>query len=381
MKLRSIFKLTLLFSTVLQLGCSDDNVPAINEVTIEQRLQDIIDEKIGTDADKLVGVSISIRVGTEERWKLVGGISKSNLPIDSDMLFGIGSITKTAVAATILKLEDEGILSLDDTIGDWLVLNSPNVDNSITIFQLLKHFTGVKDYFAHPDIWTAVEGNLDAAISPTDLAGYIGVPINPPGVTHEYSNSNYLLLGLIIEAATQQTVGEVMREKFWTPLELHNIYFSSNESVAGPIATPWRDGDGDGTLEDIFIEYRAAYYSVFYCAAGIFSTASDLSMWAQHLYNGNAISEVSKQKMLTTYYTIPDPVFTGYGLGVRRNIYAGSVLWGHTGGMRGYGSHMFYDPFTNVSIAILNNQSRSVDGPLLRHELFEALLAEVYLEL
>jgi CubicO group peptidase (beta-lactamase class C family) len=101
----------------------------------------------------------------------------------------------------------------------------------------------------------------------------------------------------------------------------------------------------------------------------------------QHLYNGNAISGDAKQKMLTSYFDIPDPVFTGYGLGVRRNKYAGRVMWGHTGGMRGYGSHMFYDPISKVSIAILNNQSRSDDGPILRHELIEALLVEVFKEL
>lgn len=382
MKSGYIFTLIWIFSFLIISGCSDDNEEIISAgPTMEQRLQKIIDEKVGNDADKLVGVSVSIRVGNEERWKLVGGISKLAVPTESNMRFGIGSITKTAVAATILKLEDEGLLSLDDTIGDWLSLNSPNIDKSITIFQLLAHFTGLKGYFQHPDIWQEVEGNLDTSIEPARLAGYIGTPINTPGVTHEYSNSNYLVLGLIIEAVTQKTVGEVMREKFWTPLQMNNIYFSSNEPVIGSIATPWRDSDGDGTLEDISDEFREAYHSVFYCAAGIFSTASDLSLWAQHLYNGNAISSDAKQKMLTSYFDIPDPVFTGYGLGVRRNIYAGRVMWGHTGGMRGYGSHMFYDPISKVSISILNNQSRSVDGPLLRHELIEALLVEVFKEL
>jgi D-alanyl-D-alanine carboxypeptidase len=120
---------------------------------------------------------------------------------------------------------------------------------------------------------------------------------------------------------------------------------------------------------------------VFYCAADVFSTASDLSLWAHHLYEGNAISEDSKQKMLTSYVNIPHLNFIGYGLGVRQNVYAGRVMWGHTGGMRGYGSHMFWDPVTKVSIAILNNQSRSANGPTLRHELMEELMREIFQEL
>ena len=107
--------------------------------TTEELLQAIIDEKVGTDANKLVGVSVSIRVGTEERWNLVGGISKVGEPITADMRFGLASITKTVVAATIMKLVDEGVLTLEDTIDDWVDVNSPNVDQSVTIFQLLAH--------------------------------------------------------------------------------------------------------------------------------------------------------------------------------------------------------------------------------------------------
>jgi D-alanyl-D-alanine carboxypeptidase len=384
------FKTLVLLLTLLS-GCSENDSdplsedgtpmnPISEEITTEERLQEIINDKVGNNTDKLVGVSVSIRVGAEERWKLVGGISKLGEPITSDMRFGLASITKTAVAATILKLVDEGVMTLDDTIDDWIDINSPNVDQSITIFQLLSHFTGVNGYFTNA-LWTRVEGELDTALTPIEVADYILEPTNVPGVTHEYSNSNYLILGLIIEAATQKTVGEVMREKFWTPLGLDNIYFGANESIGNPIATPWRDSDGNGSLEDIANQFRAGYHSVFYCAADVFSTASDLSMWAQHLYNGDAISLDSRQKMMTSYFDIPDPVFTGYGLGVRRNVYARRPVWGHTGGMRGYGTAMFYEPFFKVSIAMLNNQSRSDDGPLLRHELVEELLAVVYEDL
>ncbi len=374
------FILILAFAIAL-IGCSsndDTSTENVANIPIEERLQNIIDERVGED--KLIGVSVSVRVGSEELWKLVSGNSKLNVPIESDMRFGIASITKTVVAATTMKLIDDGVLSLDDTIGDWLSLNNPNINESITIFQLLAHFTGIEDYFAGVDLWPNVEANLDIALTPLEVSEHIGTPINMPGVTHEYSNSNYLLLGMIIEASTNKTLGEVMREKFWTPLGLNNIYFGANEPVLGTIATPWRDTDGNGTLETIANQYGPAYHSVFYGAADVFSTASDLSMWAQHLYNGNAISENSKRLMLTSYFDIPHPTFTGYGLGVRRNVYAGRTVWGHTGGMRGYGSHMFWDPINNLSIAILNNQSRSVNGSTLRHELIEALLSEIFQE-
>ena len=84
--------------------------------------------------------------------------------------------------------------------------------------------------------------------------------------------------------------------------------------------------------------------------------------------------------MLTVYGEIPDPIFTDYGLGMRRNIYSGTVMWGHTGGLRGYGAHMFHDPSGNISMAVVNNQSLSLNGPPLRHDLFNELMAEILLE-
>lgn len=349
----------------------DGSIPDVTP-SMEQRIQAIIDTRIGIN--KLVGLSLSIRVDGEERWSHTGGA------IQKDMRFGIASITKTVVAATIMRLEEEGLLGLDNPISAYLTIIPPNVDPSITIYQLLSHQAGLRDYFAHPDIWPRVEGSLETAIPPIEVADYIGAPIFNAGERFEYSNANYLILGLIIEAVTQKTVGSVMREKFWEPLGLNATYFGANEPIEGVIAVPWRDTDGDGTLENIAMEFGPAYHSVFYTAADVFTTASDLSMWAYHLFAGEAVSGTSREKMLT-FIDLDDPVANGYGLGIRRVILGNRTTWGHTGGMRGYGSFMFYDPISKVSIALLNNQSRSENGPLLRYEVVQETLLAVFEEL
>ncbi|WP_190808762.1 serine hydrolase [Flagellimonas sp. S3867] len=374
MKFLKVFVWILLIVACSNDESKDEN-PIDEEALFVTELQNVIDSKLGSD--KLLGVSVSIRVDGEERWKLQGGTSEVDTPVTGDMRFGIASITKTFVAATVLKLMEEGQLNLDDPISKWLPLNSVNIDESITVQQLLGHFTGLLGYFRHPDIWPRVEGNLEMAIPPVELADYVGEPKFAPGDRYEYSNSNYLILGLIIEAVTQKTVGEVFREKLFNPLQLGNTYFPANESLVGPIATPWRDSNGDGTLQDISSEFGAAYHSVFYTAADVFSTASDLSMWPQHLFNGALLSQETKNMMLS-FTPIDDTIFTGYGLGVREVTFAGRSMWGHTGGMRGYGSYMFYDSTTKVSIAMLNNQSRSENGPLLRYELVNELLQKVF---
>ena len=342
---------------------------------LEERIQDIIDSKVGPNL--LVGVSLSIRVDGVERFSFTSGNSDESNLVSEDMRFGIASITKTVVAATILKLEEEGFLNLEDEIGDHISLNSPNIDESITIFQLLNHLAGLNGYFRHPDIWPRVESDLQTAINPLEIVDYVGEPFFSPGDRYEYSNSNFLVLGLLIEAITGKTVGEVMREKFWTPLGLQEMYFGANESIEGPIATPWRDSDGDGVLENISDQFGPAYHSVFFTAADVFATASDLSNWAYLLFTAQAVSQTSRDKMVT-FLSLEDPIANGYGLGVRRVFLANRNTWGHTGGMRGYGSYMFYDPVSKLSIAMLNNQSRSANGPLLRYQLVEEVLTEYF---
>ena len=396
MKIPVWHRYIVLFLLGLLLSCSTDSTNPMDEtqentsddpvaeqpqddppLSFEEKLQAIIDSRVGPD--KLLGVSISIRVGGVERWSFISGYSDDDL-IAKDMRFGIASITKTIVAAVIMKLVEEGSINLDDPIGDYLNLNNPNIDESITIYQLLNHLAGLKGYFQHPDIWPRVEGDLLSPIDPIEIADYVGDPLFPAGSQYQYSNSNFLVLGLVIEQITGKTVGEVMREKLWTPLGLTNIYFGANETIEGPIATPWRDNDGDGTLENIADQYGPAYHSIFYTAADVFATASDLSNWAYLLFTAQAVSETSRDQMVN-FLDLEDPIANGYGLGVRRVLLGGRNMWGHTGGMRGYGSYMFYEPFSEVSIVLLNNQSRSENGPLYRYQLVEAILGEVFAEL
>lgn len=389
------FRLLILLLTVSVMSCSKEGTDALdsepdstqnpsdqppvdppsNPLSIEEKLQAIIDSRVGPD--KLLGVAVSIRVDGQERWSFTSGISDESTPISSEMRFGVASITKTVVAATVMRLVEDGLIDLDDPIGDYLNLNNPNVDESITVFQLLNHLAGLKGYFQHPDIWPRVESDLLNPVPPIEIADYIGDPLFDPGTRFEYSNSHYLVLGLLIEAVSGKTVGEQMREKFWGPLGLNQIYFGANETIEGPIAVPWRDNDGNGSLENIADQFGPAYHSIFYTAADVFATASDLSNWAHLLFTAQAVTESSRDQMVT-FIDLDDPIANGYGLGIRRVLLAGRNMWGHTGGMRGYGSYMFYDPVSKVSIAMLNNQSRSANGPLYRYQLVESVLQEVF---
>ena len=182
-------------------------------------LQNAIDSQ--RVAWKVPGVSAAVILGDGSRWAGVSGRSsvvpdQSVAPATS---FVVGSITKTFVASLILELRDDGLLALDDPLSLWL----PDYPNSagITLRQLLSHTSGVFDYFAHPDYPEAVFSDPSRSWAPEEiLATFPHAPYFAPGTGYRYSNTNFVLLGLVAEAAGGAPIGQQLRTRFWQPLGL-----------------------------------------------------------------------------------------------------------------------------------------------------------------
>ncbi len=375
-KLKITIQIPLLVLLFFSCSSSDNEGELTPEpISDIEKIQQIADSKVG-GGDNLLGVSISVRIGENPSMNVTAGLSKPGEEISENMIFGVGSITKTAVSAAILILEEEGVLSLDDTIQDWVSIDNQNIEPSVTIFQLLNHQSGIRNYFADPSFWPTIESDFSQGFPSEDLLTYVGEPVGPPG-TFSYSNTNYILLGLVIKNATGKDVGEYLREKFWSPFQLVNIYFGSDEELNSLVANPWRDYNGDGVQEDISSRWGAAYHSAFYTAADIFSTASDLSRWGQLLFQGKVVNQESLNKMTSFIaYDTGDPLDgNGYGLGVTRMELNGKEYWGHAGGMRGYGSNfLFHEPNEDFTVAILINQSLGKNDFELTNEILTEIL-------
>ena len=144
------------------------------------------------------------------------------------MLFGFGSITKTFVAAIVLQLVEEGKLGLGDTLGKWLE-EYPNIDTNITVHQLLNHTSGLGGYFRKEHFRSDVEGNLDRVWSPEEILKYVGIPKTLPGDGKQYSNTNYILIDLIVEAATGNPVEQELEERVFRPLRLDHTYLPKRD--------------------------------------------------------------------------------------------------------------------------------------------------------
>jgi D-alanyl-D-alanine carboxypeptidase len=337
-------------------GCGDS--PASPDQTLAERLQASLEEVL--DEFDGIGASAAIWIPGEGLWTGAAGISHGSAAVTADMLFGIASTTKPFTAALILQLAEEGLLTLDDTLDDWLP-QFTNIAGSITIRQLLGHTSGIFNITEHPGITDSTGADLsriwtlEEAVSTFTLE-----PHCAPGEGWYYSNTNYLLLGMIIEEATGSQLETEYRNRFFGPLGLNRTFLSVRESLEDPIAHPWEDLYGTGTLEDISAIPWEAYLSLRLTSGGIFSTPADVVTWSRALFEGTVLQASSLAEMLDFGSTTPGEGGPGlrYGLGVDElaDFFDGHRAIGHDGNINGYRSLMKFLPDSGIHIAVLMNQ-------------------------
>ena len=216
-RLLSLFCLMLLVSCAA-FGNQNGTKNPLRDIKLANALQSALEE--GTSTQRAVGASASLYISDACRWVGTTGNTRPEpaVPIEAEMLFGFGSITKTFVAAIILQLFDEGRLSLDDSLGKWID-DYPNIDSSITIRQLLNHGSGIYNY-TDSDFWNKVNANTDHVWTPSEILAQVKPPpsigFSPP----RYSNTNYILLGMIVEAVTGSSFEQELQQRIIGPLQL-----------------------------------------------------------------------------------------------------------------------------------------------------------------
>ncbi len=274
----------------------------------------------------------------------------------------VASVSKTFLAVTVLRLFDQGILRLDDSVEQWLPGVVPNGAN-ITIRHLLNHQSGLYNYMDNYFIGL-VMSNPYRVWSPYELVNYSNLyaPHFAPGTPGRwrYSNTNYVLLGLIVEQATGQSLAQAMRTHLFDPLGLSNTRFEPDEVYPGKMRgyLGWRD------ISDFNLSYA-------WGCGSIESNAADLGVFMRALMHGELLSPLATQEMLR-FVSVGgewNSRFLTYGLGVMRDRMSiardisgnprpdelGYVI-GHTGALGGYRSALWYQPQRGITIAVGVNQ-------------------------
>ncbi len=313
------------------------------------------------------GASAAVYIQGEGMWSGVYGESEAGVPISKDMLFPIGSNTKTFTSSIILKMQENGQLSIEDTIGKWLTI--PNVNGQITVRQMLNHTSGLYDYTKSPDFFSDFNADYTRIFQPEDMLKYIGVPLNAPGAKQQYCNTNYLLLGFIIKEITGQPVEEVFRDRIFNTQGFANTFFYPQEQPSAIIPHGWTDR-GNGYQEDMqLVGYdNNAFFSMASSAGAIISTAEDNAMFWTNLMTGKIISNASLADMKKPFSSA-----SYYGLGVfRYPSFNGRVVYAHGGTCFGYINDNIYDSVKGAAITVLTNQD-SIENDLLRSTVVAAL--------
>ncbi|WP_278264246.1 serine hydrolase domain-containing protein [Nocardia sp. AG03] len=252
--------------------------------------------------------------------------------------FRIGSITKTFVATVVLQLVDEGRIALDAPIATQLPDAIPGGDR-MTVRQLMNHTSGLYDYMKEPGLstnrWRGAE-RFDQHAPRELLAVAVGhEPYFAPGERFRYSNTNYLVLGLLIEHVTGHRYGDEIRDRILTPLRLTATTVPGDDpGVPEPALTARRDVDGLGR-----VAVTEMNVSLDWAAGEMISTLADLEAFFAALLGGRLTSPSALEQMRRT---VPMGMGFHYGLGLQRfDPPCGAALWGHGGELLGYVSSAF----------------------------------------
>ena len=332
------------------ISCSRDTRP------LDVRIKEAIGDRLRQYDVKGASTTVVLPDGSIHR--NVAGFSHDTVNMQPDMLFAIGSITKNMVAALVLQLAEEGLLSLEDSLHNWLP-PYPEVDSNITIRQLLAHTSGIFMFWENQKLWDDLIKYRDSVFIPEVVLTYLKDPHFAPGKGFRYSNTNYLLLAKIITQATGSSLSAEFRRRFWQPLGLRNMYLSMEEQIPDKLAHVWGDNfEKGGSNRDLTYLPRASHESITYGSSGVFTTAEDLAVWCKTLFTGKVLKKSSMDQMLDFNPDAAGSWCDGYGLGVqlfKPGITDRVRAYGHGGGNIGTSAYMAYLPEHNVSIVVMIN--------------------------
>jgi CubicO group peptidase (beta-lactamase class C family) len=292
-----------------------------------------------------------------------------NVPMHTNAVFRIGSNTKQFTAAAILKLAEEGKLSLEDDITKF-VPDYPSKGKRITIKQLLGHTSGIKDYTGIPAFRDIKRKDL----SPKDLVDlFKEQPMDfEPGQDFRYDNSGYVLLGYIIEQVTGKSYGQYIAENFFQTLGMKNSYYDDAVTIIPGRIPGYKKVDGH--------YLNADYLSMTlpYSAGSLLSTAEDFLTWYEAVMSGKAINRASVREAQISVI-LPNGRPTGFGYGWEMGNVQGSPSVKHYGVVNGFVTYATYLPQEKIFVAILSNSEAAGDLDMPASEIAAVVLGKPYL--
>lgn len=296
------------------------------------------------------------------------------MPVDA--LMPAASIGKTFVAAWALALVQEGRIDLDAPISRWFEMRPwfgrlPN-GPAITVRMLLNHTSGLIDHAWNPAYLKAFFARTtvdpDDIFTPEELVAFVldRPPLFAPGKGYNYSDTNFILAGLILEQVAGAGYYDEIRRRFFQPQGLSNTVSSDRRRQPGLVNGYLREAEGMGLPEKSFVD-GALFVNpgVEFTGGGVMSTAGDLVRWGRALFEGRALAGAYLPQLVATP-AVPPHDDGAYGLGVMiRKIPGLGLTWGHSGTMPYYSSVLAHVPRRRLTMAVMANRTRFDRAPAL----------------
>jgi D-alanyl-D-alanine carboxypeptidase len=291
-----------------------------------QRYQAALDE--ARSRAKAAGVTFAVVRDGAVVWVGSSGFTRDGRPMAPDEPLVIGSVTKTFVAAAVLQLVAEGRVELDDPMRSHLP-GLTTVSRRITVAHLLEHTSGLADVF-NEATRVGLETDPGHAWTLDEILKTVRDPWYAPGDGWAYSNTNYLLLAMLLEEVTGESLADIVASRLTEPLGLESTVVLS--------------GGADEILSP-------AWSTIFRGSGAMAAIAADLARWGDALYDGAVLPPAARARMLRTNED-------DYGLGVQRIQIAGRVGYGHTGLLNTDTTLLLHVPSRDVTIALLVNRTQ-----------------------
>jgi D-alanyl-D-alanine carboxypeptidase len=350
---RVLLRLAVAGTAVITSACSLLAPDPFPRSALQAGLDNLVEKQAASAA------TLRIREG-EHEWAAGAGTEElaSTVPVSTSARLRIGSVTKTFVATVVLQLADEGRLALDDPIAGHLPGVVP-VGETITVRQLLNHTSGIYDY-AHERDWSTNRWRGEARFRtyrPRELldVAFARPSYFPPGQGWHYSNTNYVVAGLLVEKLTGKPYGDAVTERIIRPLRLNQTTVPGTDPTV-----PEPHAHGYTEIGGTLVDATEMNPSLDWAAGEMISTTSDLDRFFSALLGGELTSGAALTAMRDTVET--GQMFR-YGLGLQQyDLPCGTTVLGHGGELLGFITYAMASPDGGRRLTLSYNPLRSAEG-------------------
>ena len=340
--------------------------PASTAGSLEATLTPVVNQAMSQL--QVPGAIVYVSVPGQAPWQAALGVADlaTRAPMDVADHMRIGSITKTFTATVVLQLAGEGKLSLDDPASKYAP-GAPT--NGATVRQLLNMTSGIFDYTNDAQFAAGVSANPTRVWTTKELLDLAGShqPLFAPGKDIHYTNTNYILLGVIAEKVGGAPIEQLIQRRIITPLALRGCsYPPTSPAIPDPHPQGYPYGPAGGTLSGTPTHeasdqppnnVTAISPSMAGAAGAMICTVDDLRIWTKALATGQLLTPAMQQQRLVGR-DLDASGLAKYGLGIR--MFSGFL--GHNGQIPGFQSYAVYDPSADTTVIVLVNLAASANG-------------------